>query len=136
MQASEALRRFQDSAKVAFLATVEGDQPRVRPVSPVAVEGNTIWVAAFRSSPKMKQLAANPNVEVCYMDAEHRHLRARGTTRVCADAAVKTRLWNAYPLMKGYFATADDPEYALIEITVRQGDVMESMDLAYQHLQV
>ena len=52
-------------AKFPMLATVDGDQPRLRPVSPVRVDGFTIYVANLRSYHKTGEIAANPNAELC-----------------------------------------------------------------------
>ena len=47
-------------------ATCEGDQPRVQPVSPVRVDGFTVYVANLRRYQKTAQIAANPKVELNY----------------------------------------------------------------------
>ena len=45
------------------LATIDGDQPRVRPVSPVRTDGFVVYVANLRMYHKTAEIAANPNVE-------------------------------------------------------------------------
>jgi uncharacterized pyridoxamine 5'-phosphate oxidase family protein len=135
MTIAEAILAFHERCKaIAFLATCEGGRPRLRPMSPVAVEGRTIWMAAVSDSPKMAQIASCPHVEICYMDGEHRHLRLRGTAEVCRDPAVKARMWEAYPLMQKYFSSMQDPLYALLKITVTEALVMEPLSLSYQTL--
>ena len=62
-------------AKFPLLATMDGDQPRLRPVSPVRVEGFTIHVANLRQYHKTEEIAANPKVELCYMDSNHDQVR-------------------------------------------------------------
>ena len=47
------------------LATIDGDQPRLRPVSPVKTDGFTVYVANLRSYHKTVEIAANPKVELC-----------------------------------------------------------------------
>jgi hypothetical protein len=85
------------------LATIDGDQPRVRPVSPVKSDGFTIYVANLRMYHKTGEIAANPKVELCYMDAGHNQVRLTGvaessliarcssksgkTTRSCASSS-------------------------------------------------
>ena len=54
-----------------FLATVDGDQPRLRPVSPVRTEGFTVYCANLRHYHKTGEIAANPRVELCYIDGHH-----------------------------------------------------------------
>ncbi|MHC4983506.1 MAG: pyridoxamine 5'-phosphate oxidase family protein [Planctomycetota bacterium] len=136
MRAADAMKDFHEAAKIAFLATCDGDLPRVRPMSPVAVEGNVIWVASGASSEKMAQIAANPNVELCYMKADHSHLRIRGKAEVCDDPDVKQRIWEAYPLLKDYFKSPDDPEFALLKITAGEVLTMPSMSYKYERLEL
>ena len=62
-----------------YLASMDGDQPRVRPVSPVKTDGFTIHIANLRSYHKTQELAVNPKVELCYLDPDHHQLRITGT---------------------------------------------------------
>src|SRR5438105_15858364 len=82
--AREVIRR----AKFPMLATVdEAGQPRVRPVSPVRVDGFTIFVANLRRYGKTRELAANPRCELCYLDEHHDQVRIAATAIVETDAA-------------------------------------------------
>ena len=54
-----------------YLASIDGDQPRLRPVSPVKTDGFTVFVANLRSYHKTVEIAANPKVELCYLDEKH-----------------------------------------------------------------
>ena len=47
------------------LATMDQDQPRIRPVSPVKTDCFTVYVANLRSYHKTAEIAANPKVELC-----------------------------------------------------------------------
>lgn len=67
--------------KFPQLATIDGDQPRVRPVSPVRTDGFTIYVANLRSYHKTEEIAANPNVELCYVDERHDQVRLTAAPR-------------------------------------------------------
>src|SRR5881398_3008935 len=69
------------------LATIDGDQPRVRPVSPVKTDGFTIYVANLRLYHKTAEIAANPKVELCYMDAGHNQVRLTGLAEIVVDRA-------------------------------------------------
>ena len=59
------------------LATIAGDQPCVRPVSPVRTDGFTVYVANLRSYHKTAEIAANPKVELCYLDDHHDQVRLK-----------------------------------------------------------
>src|SRR3954449_11346413 len=73
------------SAKFPILATIDGDQPRLRPVSPVRTEGFTIFVANLRGYHKTEEIAANPKVELCYLDEHHDQVRITGAAEVVTD---------------------------------------------------
>lgn len=50
-----------------YLATVDGDQPRVRPFGAVDVFEDKIYIQTGNIKPVFKQMAANPKVEICGM---------------------------------------------------------------------
>ena len=68
-------------ARFPNLATIDGDQPRVRPVSPVKTDGFTVYVANLRSYHKTAEIAANPRVELVYLDRQHDQVRITGLRR-------------------------------------------------------
>ena len=43
-----------------YLATVEGDQPRLRPIAPVKTDGFTVYIANLRSYGKTAEIESNP----------------------------------------------------------------------------
>ncbi|HIN95698.1 MAG TPA: pyridoxamine 5-phosphate oxidase, partial [Planctomycetes bacterium] len=67
------------------LATVAGDQPRLRPVSPVKTDQFTVYVANLRSYQKTAEIEQNPRVELCYMSADHNQVRITGVAEVVQD---------------------------------------------------
>src|SRR5207248_2244441 len=64
------------------LATLDGDQPRVRPVSPVRTDLFTVYVANLRNYHKTTEIAVNPKVEQCYLSAGHDQVRITGVAEV------------------------------------------------------
>ena len=56
---------FLDDAQTYYLATVEGDQPRVRPFGTALVYKDKLYIQTGRVKPVSKQLAANPKAEIC-----------------------------------------------------------------------
>lgn len=53
---------MKETCLFAFLATSDGDQPQVRPVSPIVEDDMSIWVATFSDSRKVKQIKENPKI--------------------------------------------------------------------------
>src|SRR6202521_488978 len=104
------------SDRFPHLATLDGDQPRVRPVSPVRTDGFTVYVANLRSYNKTVEIAANPRVELCYLDDKHDHVRITGVAEVVTDPASLQAIWDANPLLRQYLGRIDNPELIVYRI--------------------
>jgi general stress protein 26 len=100
-----------------YLASIDGDQPRVRPVSPVRTDRFTVYVANLRSYHKTAEIAANPKVELCYLDEKHDQVRITGVAEIVADRKLLQEIWDANPLLRQYLGSIDNP--ALIVYRVR-----------------
>ena len=67
------------------LATIDGDQPRLRPVSPVLTEGFVVYVANLSFYPKTVEIQANPKVELYYLNDTHNQVRISGLAEVLKE---------------------------------------------------
>ena len=56
---------FLKKAEVYYLATTEGDQPRVRPFGTINEFEGKLYIQTGKVKPTSKQLAANPKAEIC-----------------------------------------------------------------------
>ena len=121
-------------AKFPILASLDGDQPRARPVSPVRTDEFTVYVASFRSSHKTAELARNAKVELCYMSDKHDQVRITGTADVVTDRAVIQQIWDSNPLLRSYLVTIDNPEFVLYCITPTQVRFMREWALEYHEV--
>src|SRR5207253_8380386 len=92
------------------LATMDGDQPRLRPVSPVRTDGFIVYVANLRSYHKTAEIAANPKVELCYLDDHHNQVRLTGVAEVVTERPLLQEIWDANPLLRQYLGHIDNPE--------------------------
>jgi general stress protein 26 len=129
--AAEVIKR----AKFPMLASVdESGQPRLRPVSPVRVEGFTVYVANLRSYRKTRELAANPKVELCYLDEEHDQVRITGIARTLVDREVLDEIWNSNPLLRKYLGTPENPELIIYRIEPTQVRFMREWALEYHEV--
>ena len=125
-----------EADRFPYLATIDGDQPRLRPVSPVRTEGFTVYVANLRSYHKTGEIAANPNVELCYLDEEHNQVRITGTADVVTDRAVLQDIWDTNPLLRHYLGSIDNPELIVYRITPNRVRYMREWALAYHEVPV
>ncbi len=119
-----------------YLATVEGDQPRLRPVSPVRTDGFTVYVANLRRYDKTAQIAANPKVELCYLDERHDQVRITGRAEVlnqevADDRALLEEIWAANPLLRQYLGSLQNPELIVYRIVPSRVRFMREWALSY-----
>jgi general stress protein 26 len=113
------------------LATADGDQPRLRPVSPVRTDGFTVYVANLRRYHKTAEIAANPRVELCYLDDRHDQVRITGVAEVVTDRAVLQDVWDTNPLLRQYLGSLDNPELILYRVRPVRVRYMKEWALEY-----
>lgn len=80
------LNQFKDFQHV-FLATVEGDQPRVRPVTLINFDGK-FWITTGTGSAKVEQIRRNPKVEFSFMFKKRNRdccIRVTGLAKIIED---------------------------------------------------
>ena len=65
MSGIEKVLQFLDEAKTYYLATTDGDQPRVRPFGTALVHDGTLYIQTGKVKEVSKQLAKNPKAEIC-----------------------------------------------------------------------
>ena len=114
-----------------YLATIDSDQPRVRPVSPVRTDGFTIYVANLRMYHKTAEIAANPNVELCYLDEKHDQVRITGVAEVVTERPVLQEIWDANPLLRQYLGSLENPALIVYRIRPTQVRFMREWALNY-----
>jgi len=130
----ELARAVLDGDKFPYLATTDGAQPRVRPVSPVRTDGFTVYVANLRSYHKTEEIAANPKVELCYLDERHDQVRITGLAEVVTDAVILQEIWQSNPLLQQYLGRIDNPEFILYRIRPLRVRYMREWALNYHEV--
>ena len=128
---SELAHATMRSAKFPCLASMDGDQPRLRPVSPVRTDGFTVYVANLKQYHKTQELESNPKVELCYLDSDHNQVRITGTAEVLGDEVLLEEIWNSNPLLKQYLGTRDNPNLIVYKIVPNQVRYMREWALEY-----
>lgn len=102
----EDVLKFLKEAETYYLATVEGNQPRVRPFGTVNVFEGKLYIQTGKVKEVSKQLHANPKAELCaFKDGEW----IRVTGELIEDDRVEARqsMLDAYPSLQKMYA-ADD----------------------------
>ena len=116
------------------LATIDGDQPRLRPVSPVRTDGFVVYVANLRNYHKTVEIAANPKVELCYLDEHHDQVRLTGVAEIVTDRAMLQEIWDANPLLRQYLGSLDNPALIVYRIQPTRVRFMKEWALDYHEV--
>ena len=98
---------FLKKAGTYYLATVEGDQPRVRPFGTAHIFEGKLYIQTGKSKPCSKQMAANPKIEICaFVDGAWIRIEAVAVNDDRTEA--KASLLDAYPMLKDRYSAQDD----------------------------
>lgn len=102
----ERVEKFLKEAGVYYLATVDGDQPRVRPFGTVHIFEGKLYIQTGKVKDVSRQIHENPQVEICACKGGE-WLRVAGT--LVEDDRVEARqsMLDAYPSLQSMYA-ADD----------------------------
>lgn len=102
----EKVYQFLKDAGVYYLATVEGDQPRVRPFGTVDIFEGKLYIQTGKKKDVSKQMHANPKVEIC---ACKDSAWLRVTAKAVADDRVEAQehMLAAYPRLQAMYKAGD-----------------------------
>jgi general stress protein 26 len=114
-----------------YLATIDRDQPRLRPVSPVRTDGFTVYIANLRSYHKTAEIATNPRVELCYMNDQHDQVRITGVAEIVTDHSLLREIWDSNPLLRSYLGNIDNPDLIIYRIAPNRVRYMKEWALEY-----
>ena len=102
----EKVYEFLKTAQTYYLATVEGDQPRVRPFGTVNLFEGKLYIQTGKVKPVAKQLANNPKAEICaFKDGTW----LRIACNLIEDDRVEARkaMLDAYPSLRAMYDEND-----------------------------
>ena len=98
---------FLKECKTYYLATVEGDQPRVRPFGTAEIFEGKLYFQTGKVKPCFKQMAENPKVEICAFGAG-KWLRIAGTAVNDDRIEAKEYMLEQNPNLKAMYDAHDD----------------------------
>ena len=116
MEVADIFELFKGTPTI-HLATVHGNEPRVRPIS-LIYHKEELWGATRSNWGKVEQIKTNPSFEFSLVYKKKDmigSLRARGKIEVIEDRDIKDNLSKAIPFFKGYWISVDDPYYTLLK---------------------
>ncbi|MBT3285239.1 hypothetical protein HN807_12225 [Candidatus Bathyarchaeota archaeon] len=112
---------FKEQQVVSF-ATVEGRQPRVRPMTLIRSGDEFYMITGARGGQdanKLRQIRENPRFEY-YLTLEGEKvdgfIRGMGETREVEDQGTREKIYNRIGWAASFFLTVDHPDYVLMEL--------------------
>lgn len=103
----EEILEFLKKAGTYYLATVEGDQPRVRPFGTAELFDGRLYIQTGKVKPVSHQLHANPKAELCaFLDGKW--LRVSGELLPDERIEAKKHMLDAYPTLRRMYDEKDD----------------------------
>ena len=98
---------FLKACNTYYLATVEGDQPRVRPFGTIDIFEDKLYIQTGKVKDVSKEMQANPKVEICAFDGQ-KWIRVAG--EVVRDDRVepKKHMLDSYPNLQALYRADDD----------------------------
>ena len=106
MTGIERVYAFLDEAQSYYLATVEGDQPRVRVFGTALLYGGMLYIQTGKVKPVSRQLSANPKAEICAVK-DGKWLRVAGELVNDDDRDVKIAMLEKMPVLKSMYSPDD-----------------------------
>lgn len=98
---------FIKKCNVYYLATVEEDQPRVRPFGTIDIFNGRLYIQTGKVKSVSKQLQANPKAELCCF-AGDKWLRVAGKLISDDSVEAKKHMLDSYPNLRGMYDENDD----------------------------
>ena len=101
------------------MATTEGNQPRVRPVTLVENTGKLFVLTGLKDA-KVAQIKKNEKVEVVRLirfEEGGGYVRFSARAKIVDDSKIREQLAKATSFFSTYFKSADDPNFVLLQLT-------------------
>lgn len=98
---------FLKKCNTYYLATVDGDQPRVRPFGTVDLFEGKIYIQTGKTKDCFKQMVAAPKVEICAFDGAQ-WLRIAATVVDDNRVEAKAHMLDQYPHLKARYSAEDE----------------------------
>jgi pyridoxamine 5'-phosphate oxidase len=113
--------KFASDNPVSFIASMEGEQPRVRAFLMWFADESGFYYHTAAAKSVYKQLKNNPNVEICFYhvggDMMARNMmRVAGEVEFLDDADLRARLLEERPFLKALMNSPSDPVLAIFRI--------------------
>jgi len=116
----------------AFLATCDGDQPRVRPMATMLDDDMSVWMATSAKSRKVQQIKKNPKVSLTFVVPPQgdQAVTILGEAVIVKDMEEKKKVWKlaAYDPLRFWPDGPETEDYCVLKIKIKQIEWWESFE--------
>jgi len=118
MNADDCIK-FANQNPSSYIATVDGDQPRVRGMLMWFADKTGFYYNTSATKDLYHQFKANPKVELCFFDAKSKNLdqmRVTGQVEFVEDMTIRAKLLEDRPFLKDMGFGADNPKLIVFRV--------------------
>lgn len=98
---------FLKSCGVYYLATIDGDQPRVRPFGTIDLFEDKLYIQTGKVKPVAHQMKANPKVEISGMTKDGKWIRLAAEAVLDERVEAQAHMLDNYPDLKAMYQPGD-----------------------------
>lgn len=98
---------FLKASGVYYLATMDGDQPRVRPFGTIDIFEDKLYIQTGKVKKVADQLKANPKVEISAMTPDGKWIRIAAEAILDENIAAQEHMLENYPELKAMYQPGD-----------------------------
>ena len=121
----EEILEFLNENPEFFLATCEGNEPRVRGMRLYQATKGGFFFNTRKDKSLHRQLMKNPSVELCFYDGAFTQVRIRGKAKLTEDAQYIKQMCRKSPEMKPFITQGRIATYRLTEAKVKVWEMDE-----------
>ena len=112
----EKILAIMNANRSGFLATVDGDQARVRPFEFQFEKDGTLYFCTANTKDVYRQMKDKPGVEWSVMTKEMQWVRVSGNAEFVSDASLKKEVITRNKLIESIYKSADNPIFEVFAI--------------------
>ncbi|MBR2529208.1 MAG: pyridoxamine 5'-phosphate oxidase family protein [Blautia sp.] len=98
---------YLNDAKTYYLATIDGNKPRVRPFGTILLDEGKLYIQTGKVKDVSKQIGQNPNVEICACMNDGTWLRIEAELAEDDSHDVKVKMLDKMPSLKNRYSPDD-----------------------------
>lgn len=98
---------FLNSCGTFYVATQDGNQPRVRPFGAIAEINGRVYITTNNTKNVFKQIQANPRIEICGCAPDGNWIRISAEAVIDPNREVKAKMLKLYPVLESMYSLDD-----------------------------